>query len=56
MGGTICRAGRSDDQVSKSLLWLPWYFVNRFIESTRLAEEILGRPATIQEIFVTLED
>ena len=30
--------------------------MNRFIDSTRLAEEILGRPATLQEIWVTLED
>jgi len=56
MGGTICRTGRSENQVSKSILWLPWYFVNRFIDSTRLAEEILGRPASLQEIWVTMED
>ena len=56
MGGTICRTGRTQNQVSKSLLWLPWYFVNRFIESTRIAEETLGRPATIHEIFATLND
>ena len=56
MGGTICRTGRTDNQVSKALLWLPWYFVNRFLESTRIAEETLGRPATIHEIFVTLND
>jgi len=56
MGGTICRASRLEDQVSKSILWLPWYFVNRFVDSTRLAEEILGRPPTVQEIFVTLSN
>ena len=55
MGGTICRAGRQPDQVSKSLLWLPWYFVNRLLESTREAEEILGRPPTVMEMFMTLE-
>ena len=56
MGGTVCRSGRPENQVSKSILWLPWYFVNRFVDSTRLAEEILGRPATVFEIFVTLSD
>ena len=55
MGGTICRAGRAPDQVSKSGLWLPWFFVNKFIESIRIAEEILGRPPTMIEVFVTLE-
>jgi len=55
MGGTICRTSRTDGQVSKSLLWLPWYFVNRFLDSTRAAEDILGHPPTVQEIFVTLE-
>ena len=56
MGGTICRAGRSRDQVSRSILWLPWYFVNRFLEATRIAEETLGHPPTVFEIFVTLKE
>ena len=55
MGGTICKR-RHEEQVSKSILWLPWYFVNRFIESTRIAEDVLGRPPTILEVFVTLGD
>ena len=56
MGGTICRSSRQTEQVSKSILWLPWYFVNRFLESTRIAEDVLGRPPTLVEIFVTLND
>jgi len=56
MGGTICRTSRQNEQVSKSILWLPWYFVNRFLESTRLAEDVLGRPPTVMEVFVTLND
>ena len=56
MGGTICRTSRDNEQVSKSILWLPWYFVNRFVESTRIAEEVLGRPPTSMEVFVTLSD
>ena len=56
MGGTICRTSRQADQISKSILWLPWYFVNRFIESTRIAEDVLNRPPTVLEVFVTLND
>ena len=54
MGGTICRVGRQKDQVSKSILWMPWYFVNRFLESVRIAEEELGTPPTTMQIFATL--
>lgn len=56
MGGTICRASREPNQVSKALLWLPWYFVNRFLESTRVAEETLGKPPTCIQIFVVLRE
>ena len=55
MGGTICRS-RDQDQVSKSILWLPWYFVNRLLESTRIAEQTLGHPPTVLQIFVTLHE
>ena len=54
MGGTICRS-RADGQVSKSQLWLPFYFVNRFVESTRIAEETLGKPPTVFEIFTVMD-
>ena len=54
MGGTICRS-RPDTQVSRSIISLPWFFVNRFLDSVRIAEQKLGRPATILEIYVTLE-
>ena len=56
MGGTICRTGRQQEQVSKSILWLPWYFVNRFLESVTVAEQTLGHPPTIMQIFTTLEE
>ena len=55
MGGTICRS-RPDEQVSRSIISLPWYFVNRFLDSVRIAEEKLGHPPAIFEIFVTMED
>ena len=42
---------REETQVSRALIWMPWYFLNRFIESTRACEEILGRPPTTIEIF-----
>ena len=56
MGGTICRCSRSQDQVSRAILWLPWYFVNRILDSTRIAEELLGSPATIVQILVVMSD
>ena len=56
MGGTICRVSRQQDQVSKALLWLPWFFVNRFLESTRIAEERLGAPPTIFEIQFVMKE
>ena len=55
MGGTICRS-RPETQVSRSIINLPWYFVNRFLDSVRIAEEKLGHPPAIFEIFVTMED
>ena len=56
MGGTICRCDRRADQVSRTLLMLPWFFVNKFLASAEMAEEILGKPPTLPEIFVTLQD
>ena len=55
MGGTICRCSRQQDQVSKSILWLPWYYVNRILEAIRFAEESLGRPPTFNEILISLQ-
>ena len=50
MGGTICRCDRREDQVSKALVSLPWFFTNKFLAATREAEEILDRPPTCFEI------
>ena len=55
MGGTICRGKRSEDQVSRALLSLPWFFVNQFLRAAQDAEDTLGHPPTMPEIFVTLE-
>ena len=55
MGGTICRSNRSSDQESRSLLSLPWFFVNQFLRAAEIAEDTLGHPPTIMEIFVTFE-
>ena len=51
MGGTICRS-REETQVSKSLLWLPYWFVDKFLNSLRTAETILGEPPTSIQIFM----
>ena len=55
MGGTICRCSRQEDQVSKSILWLPWYYVNGLMEAIRFAEETLGRPPNGFEIFIAMQ-
>jgi len=33
MGGTCCVSGREKDQVGRSILWLPWFMVDRFLDS-----------------------
>ena len=33
---------------------MPWYFVNRLLESMRIAEEVLGMPPNPVQIFATL--
>lgn len=53
MGGTICKA-KSEGQVGRALLWLPWIIVNRVIASVDSAEAKLGRPPQPIEIFVEL--
>ena len=35
---------------------LPWFFVNKFLKSIDYAQETLGEPPNIMQIFVTLED
>ena len=55
MGGTICICSRPDDQVSKSLAWLPWYLVSKFLAAIDFAEKELGRPPQVMQIFITLE-
>ena len=34
---------------------MPWFFVSRFIAATKEAEDTLGYPPTLFEIFVTLK-
>ena len=37
------------------MLWLPYWYVNRFIEAVNYAEDVMGHPPNIVEIFVALE-
>jgi len=53
MGGTICKQ-RRDEQVGRAILWLPWFFVNQYLEAVDRTEDKLGRPPTQVEIFVLL--
>ena len=55
MGGTICNCSRQEGQVGKSILWLPWYIVNKFLASVDAAEDALGGPPNIVEIFCMME-
>jgi hypothetical protein len=55
MGGTCC-ISRNEEQVGKSILWLPWFFVNAFVSSVESAEKKLGKPASTIEIFVELNE
>lgn len=54
MGGTICRA-RSQSQIARSLVPFPWFIVSRFIVAAKEAEDTLGYPPTLFEIYVTLK-
>jgi len=54
MGGTCCVASRKDDQVAKAILWLPWFYVDRFLQAIDYAEDILGRPPNTLEIYAAL--
>ena len=52
MGGTCCVTSRKQEQVSRAILWLPWFITNQMLKSVQLAEEKLKRPPTVFEIFV----
>ena len=55
MGGTICVCNRSKNQVTKSLLWLPFFITNKMFDCIRTAEEKLGgKPPTVLEVFVEM--
>ena len=53
MGGTICVC-RKEGQITKSLLWLPWFIVNNMLECVELAEQKLGRPPNMLELYVVM--
>ena len=55
MGGTICTCSRQEGQVGRSILWLPWYIVNKFLASVDAAEDALGHPPNVVEIFCQME-
>lgn len=55
MGGTICVCKRNNDQVAKSLLWLPYYITNKMLDSIRSAEERLNRPPSQIEVFTEMQ-
>jgi len=55
MGGTICRC-RSPDQLARSLVALPWFFVKAVLKAVNETEDLLGRPANIIEIYCHATD
>ena len=56
MGGTMCICSRPEDQESRTLISMPWFFVNKFLHSIDYANEKLGHPPNLAQIFVTMED
>ena len=56
MGGTMCICNRPEGQESQSLISLPGFFVNKFLKSIDYAEQKLGHPPNVMQIYVTLED
>jgi len=55
MGGTICVCRRSPDQVSRALLWLPYYIVKKMLSCIESAEKKLNRPPSCLEVFVEMK-
>ena len=55
MGGTICRRDRQPGQIGRGLLPLPWFLMKNLMDAAAEAEDILGHPPTIQEMFVILD-
>ena len=41
--------------MAKSVINLPWFIVNRFLAATNKAEDNLGRPPTVFEIFLVFD-
>jgi hypothetical protein len=54
MGGTICVCKRNADQVTRSLILLPYFIVNKMLSSIANAEAKLGTPPNILEVFVEI--
>ena len=55
MGGTICTS-RKPEQVGKALLWLPYWIVNKMIDSVISAEAKLGKPPNVIQIFMEMKE
>ena len=54
MGGTCCVARRKEGQIAKALLYLPWFYVDRFLSAIDYAEDVLGRPPNTLEIYAAM--
>ena len=55
MGGTICVCNRKQDQVTRALLPLPFWIVNRMLNCIASAETRLGKPPSMLEVFVEMK-
>ena len=55
MGGTFCRC-RSSDQVAKATLWLPWYMVRNVLRAIEMAEDRLGQPPTVCQVYIIFDE
>jgi len=55
MGGTMCVCNRKEDQVARAVYSLPWFVTNKVLKSVERAEEKLGKPPTIYDVFIEVK-
>ena len=52
----MCICNRPESQESQALLAMSYFFVNKFLNAIDFAEEKLGRPPNMIQIFVVLTE
>ena len=47
---------RDENQVGRAVIKLPWFLVNQILKSIEMAEDTLGQPPTMMQVFIWLQD